>query len=107
MKNNQPIVLELVTAIEICCRQVNTMTTLTGRTMNMFELQERINRTVEEFKILYPEVPKSSEFTVETAIDGLLFISANDHFREYVEKTEQSNLVHSINKDPSFLNTLH
>jgi hypothetical protein len=108
MKNNQPIVLELVTAIEICCRQVNTMTRLTGRSMLMTELQERINRCVDDFKLLYKEIPNDSEFIVETAIDGLLFIAANQVFRDYVEVEERSNIVHStINKDPFMLNTLH
>ena len=108
MKNNQPIVLELVIAIEICCRQVDTMARLTGRSISMTELQERLDRCVKEFKLLYKEIPKDSEFIVETAIDGLVFISSNQVFREYVNVEERSNIIHSIiNKDPFILSTLH
>jgi hypothetical protein len=107
MKNNQPIVLELVTAIEICCRQVNTMTRLTGRTIGMEELQQRIDNCVEDFKTLYSEIPPDSSFVVEQQIDGLLFISSNQSFRDYVEKEEQSNIIHTINNDPFLINTLH
>ena len=108
MNNNQPIVLELITAIEICCRQVNTMTRITGRALLMTELQERIDRCVEDFKLLYKEVPEDSKFIVEDAIDGLLYISTNQAFQDYIKREEHSNLVHStINKDPFLLNTLH
>lgn len=108
MKNNQPIVMELVTAIEICCRQVNTMTTLTGRSWQMVDVQKLINARVEEFKMLYPEIPVDSAFTVENNVEGVMFIAANQIFRDYVDEVEQQRAIPVPIEISSFLNnTLH
>lgn len=89
MAANQLIIVEIVTAIEILCRQVNTMITITGRQCPNDKLQLLINARVEEFKMLYPEIPSASEFTVESLQEGLLFISSNLAFREYAQENEQ------------------
>lgn len=89
MKNNYPIIIEIVSAIEILCRQVNTMMTITGRSCPNEQLQSLINARVEEFKMLYSEIPKNSYFEVETLKDGLLFIRSNQVFRDYAEQIEK------------------
>lgn len=89
MAANQLIIVEIVTAIEILCRQVNTMVTLTGRQCPNDKLQLLINARVEEFKMLYPEIPSASEFKVESLQEGLLFISSNLAFREYAQENEE------------------
>lgn len=109
MKNNQPIVIELVTSIEIVCRQINTMTELTGRVFSKPQIQIMIDKRVEEFKLLYSEIPKNAKFTIENNEGGMLFISSNDEFREYVDEIE--NQAASIIEPPIVINdvnnTLH
>lgn len=103
MKNNQPIVIEIVSAVEILCRQVNSMRELTGRDFSLEHLQILIDARVEEFKTLYPEIPKDSKFSVENLSEGLLYINTNQAFRDYVEEVEKQ----AIHLNFEFSNVLH
>ena len=89
MAANQLIIVEIVTAIEILCRQVNTMMTLTGRQCPNDKLQNLINNRVEEFKLLYTEIPIDSKFTIGKTVANVLFIISNQVFRDYAEAVEK------------------
>ena len=89
MVNNYLIVLEMVLAIETLGKQINTMLTLTNRICTNERLQYLINLRVQEFKILYPEIPSGTEFIIDTLEEGLLFINANQVFRDFVQQSEQ------------------
>lgn len=110
MKNNHLIVLEVVNALQLVCHQVNVMLQLTGREVNNAQLQLMLDKRVEEFKLLYTEIPKDSQFIVEITIAKLLVISSNQAFREFADAA--NNAVTKQTEAPvrqyaGLVNTLH
>lgn len=108
MINNQPIIIELITALEVCCRQASAVTTITGRPLNFSQLQTMVDNRVEEFKNLYYEIPAEAAFIVEAQIDGFLLIRPNEIFREFAEQSQREDLFYAAIPISSFINnTLH
>ena len=110
MKNNHLIVTELVNALYLVCQQVNVMMELTGRTYTNDQMQSLVNARVEEFKILYSEIPRDTQFAVDLNIANVLFISSNQVFRDFANEADIIATKNEAAKEKlraGFINTLH
>ena len=110
MKNNHLIVIEVVNALQLVCHQVNVMLQLTGRTFDNIQMQALIDKRVEEFKILYSEIPRDTQFAVDMNIANVLFISSNQVFRDFANEAVIAATKHETAKEhgrAGFINTLH